>query len=128
MTKRARAMKVNNKETASMILRTVPQNNAFYFFTDIGQYSGKFAASLTDFCTKLERIDIRSVDFHFKRRDFQKWIRETLRDVDLANKINKIRKETHGEELRDKIYRLILRRLTELKKLLASEEAYLEHV
>lgn len=128
MTKKAMAMKVNNKEIASKILRTVPQNNAFYFFTDIVQYSGKFAASLTDFCKKLERIDIRSVDFHFKRRDFQKWIRRTVGDVYLANELNKIEKSIQGEELRTKIYQTVMRHLTELKKLLASEEGYVERI
>ena len=131
MTKKARAKKawarkVKNKEIASKILRTVPYNNAFYFFIDVGQYSGKLAASLADFCRKIETIDVKAVDFHFKRRDFEKWIRRTIGDVDLANAINKIKKSIQGEELRDKIYQNVDGRLTELKKLLASGEAYLE--
>lgn len=126
MTKKAEAKKVSNREIASKILRRVPHDNAFYFYTDIGQYSGKFAASLTDFCKKIETIDIKSVDFHFKRRDFEKWIRRTIGDVYLANEIDKINEIIQGEELRVKICQTIERRLTELKKLLASEGAYLE--
>jgi hypothetical protein len=121
-------MKVNNKEIASKILRTVPYNEAFYFFTDIGQYSGEFAASLADFCNKIKTIDTKSVDFHFKRQDFEKWIKGTIGDVDLANEINNIKKSIQGEELRLKIYQAVKRRLTELKELLASEEAYLERI
>jgi len=117
-------MNVINKDVALRILRTVPYNNAFYFFTDIGQYSGKLAVSLADFCQKIKTIDIKSVDFHFKRRDFQKWIRGTIGDAYLANEINKIRKSILGEELRDKICQTVERRLTELKKTLASEETY----
>jgi len=128
VTKKAKTMKVNNKEIASKILRTVPYNNAFYFFTDIGQYSGELAASLADFCKKIKTIDIKSIDFHYKRRDFQKWIRGTIGDVYLANEINKIQKSIQGEELRVKICQIVERRLTELKKLLASEEAYLERI
>ena len=133
MTKKTKVRKAwirkpKDEETASKILRTVPYNNAFYFFTDVEQYSGKFASSLSDFCQRMKTIDVKSVDFHFERRDFQKWIGETLGDIDLANEINKIRKEIHGEGLRDKIYHLIQRRLTKLRKLLASEDAYLEHV
>jgi hypothetical protein len=124
MTNKARAIEVNT-ETASKILRTVPYNNAFYFFTDIGQYSGELAVSLADFCQKIEKIGAESVDFHFKRRDFEKWIRKTVGDVDLANEISKIKKSIQGEELRVKIHQTVQRRLTELKKLLASEEAYL---
>jgi len=128
VTKKAKTMKVNNKEIASKILRTVPYNNAFYFFTDIGQYSGELAASLADFCKKIKTIDAKSIDFHYKRRDFQKWIRGTIGDVYLANEINKIQISIQGEELRVKICQIVERRLTELKKLLASEEAYLERI
>lgn len=128
MTKKAKTMKVNNKEIASKILRTVLYNNAFYFFTDIGQYSGELAASLADFCKKIKTIDAKSIDFHYKRRDFQKWIRGTIGDVYLANEINKIQISIQGEELRVKICQIVERRLTELKKLLASEEAYLERI
>jgi len=128
VTKKAKTMKVNNKEIASKILRTVLYNNAFYFFTDIGQYSGELAASLADFCKKIKTIDAKSIDFHYKRRDFQKWIRGTIGDVYLANEINKIQISIQGEELRVKICQIVERRLAELKKLLASEEAYLERI
>ena len=114
-------------ETATKILRKVPHNNAFYFFTGIGQYSGKFAISLTDFCQKLWKMDAKSIDFHFGRRDFQKWIRTTIGDVHLANRINKIKRPIEGAALRDEIYQTVQTRLTELKKLLASEEPYVEH-
>ena len=112
-------------ELASKILRTVPQNNAFYFFTDIGQYDGKFAVNLADFSQKVATIKVESVDFHFKRRDFEQWIRETLGDADLADEVNKISKTIQGEELRAKICQIVKRRLTELKKLLASRGSHL---
>lgn len=124
--KKARAIKVNNEEIASKIPRTVLHDKAFYFFTGVGQYSGEFAVSLADFYQKLKTIDIKSLDFHFKRRDFEKWIRGTIGDVDLADKINEIKKSAQGEELRVKIYQTVKRRLTELKKLSASERADLK--
>jgi hypothetical protein len=126
VTKKARPTTISN-EIATKILRTVPRNNAFYFFIYIGQYSGKFAVNLADFCQKIKRIDVKSVDFHFKRRDFQKWIRTTIGDTYLANAINKIRESAQGEELRDQIYQTVERRLAELKKQLAYEEAYVGH-
>ena len=113
-------------ELASRILRTVSYNNAFYFFTDIRQYDGKFAVNLADFCQKIETINVKSVDFHFKRQDFEEWIRGTLGDVDLANEVNKINKTIQGEELRVKICQTLERRLTQLKKILAYEGSYLE--
>ena len=128
VTKKVKTMRISNKEITSRILRTVPYNNAFYFFTDIGEYSGKLAVSLTEFCKRIETIDIKSVNFHFKRQDFEKWIRGTIGDIYLANEINKINKSIQGEELRVKIYQTIESHLTELKKLLASERTYLEGI
>lgn len=127
MTKKKAMPTAVSNEMATNILRTIPRNNAFYFFTDIGQYSGKFAVNLADFCQKIKIIDIKSVDFHFKRRDFQKWIKTTIGDTYLANEINKTGRSVQGEELRDQIYQTVGKRLAELKKQLAHEESYVEH-
>lgn len=113
-------------ENASKILRNISYKNAFYFFTGIGEYAGEFASSLADFCNKIQTIDTKSVDFHFKRRDFEKWIRKTVGDTQLANEIKKIPKSLQGEKLRSRIYQTTNKRLTELKKILASKTKYLE--
>lgn len=67
-----------NTELASKILRTVSTTEAFHFFTDVGQYQGEFAASLADFAEKLKTVPLSSIEFHFKRGDFERWIREML--------------------------------------------------
>jgi hypothetical protein len=108
------------------ILRIVPGNNAFYFFTDIGQYTDRSSACLADFCNAIKTIDIKSVEFHFKRGDFVLWIRETLGDSELSKEINRVCKTTQGEELRTTIHQTVETRLTKLKKLQASEEPYLK--
>ena len=70
------AKKVVDKELASNVLKTVLSGEkAFYFSTNVGKYSGKYASSLVDFSAKLRTINIESVDFHFSRQDFEKWIR-----------------------------------------------------
>ena len=111
---------------ASNILRIVPANNAFYFFTDIGQYTNKSSNYLADFCNAIQTVDVRSVEFHFKRGDFVLWIRETLGDVELSNEIDRVSKKILGEELRTTIYQTVNARLIKLKKLQASEEPYIE--
>ena len=107
------------------ILRIVPGNNAFYFFTDIGRYTDRCSACLADFCNAIQTIDAKSVEFHFKRGDFVLWIRETLGDSELSKEINRVCKTTQGEELRTAIHQTVESRLTKLKKLQASEEPYL---
>jgi len=104
-----------DRELASRILRIVPIPEAFLFFTDIGQYNGEFASSLSNFCEKLKTTPLKSIEFHFKRKDFERWIRDTLGDEHLANRISKIDRSTHGEELRTTIQRIAKNRLDQLK-------------
>ena len=121
--------KVESKTDSNLysnILRIVPPNYAFYFFTDIGQYTNRCSACLADFCNAVQIIDVKSVEFHFKRGDFAKWIRESLGDKELANEIEGVNKTIRGEELRTRIHQTLEARLTKLKKLQASEEPFLE--
>ena len=73
------------KSTAEKILATVPYVNGFHFFTSIGQYTGETAISLENFAKEVELIPIESIDFHFKRVDFQKWIADTIGDADIGS-------------------------------------------
>ena len=97
-------------------LRTVPQNEAFYFFEDIDRYTGKSASNLAEFCKMTKNVDKKSIVFHFKRRDFEKWIKETLRDKQLAKRIRNIKKTKSEERLRTRIYKVSKKRLEELNK------------
>ena len=124
--KTKKAQEHTDPKLCSNILRIVSVNNAFYFFTDIGQYTDRCSACLADFCNAIQTIDVSSVEFHFKRGDFAAWIRVSLGDSELANEIEGVSKTARGEELRKLIYKAVEARLTELKKLQASEEPYLE--
>jgi len=101
-------------ESASKILRTVPPEKSFLFFTDIGQYVGEFAQSLEDFYEKISVVPLKSLDFHFKRGDFEKWIRGTLGDAYLADRISRINKSIQIEKLRTTLKRIVKRRLNQL--------------
>jgi hypothetical protein len=98
------------------LLRTVSTKEAFHFYTDIGQYYGQPATSLADFCEKLEAVPIKSIDFHLRRGDFEKWIRESVGDKYLADEIAKVDRSLRGEELRKLIQRTVKNRLLGLKK------------
>ena len=94
---------------ASNILRIVPANNAFYFFTDIGQYTNRCSAYLADFCNAIRTIDVKSVEFHFKRGDFAIWIKETIGDNELQTKLTELAKqfeEKNSEQQYSKPWRL----------------------
>jgi len=112
---------------AKKILRTVPLSEAFYFFTGVGDYSGEYVTSLDNFCNKIKTIELKSVLFHFNRQDFDNWIKGTIGDAILANKVGRIKEPVEGEHLRTEIHQIIEQRISQLKKLLASEDALIEH-
>ncbi len=111
--KREVEKKLLDKASISTILRTVPRYQGFHFFKGPGDSTGKAATSLADFIEKMRVVDIRSVNFHFKHQDFEKWIRNILGDNELSRRINRITKETHGEKLRNEIIQIVKGRLDE---------------
>jgi hypothetical protein len=109
---------VLNKELVSKILRSVPEQEGFHFYLAIGEPTGKTAVSLADFVEKIEVVDVRSVNFHYTRKDFEKWIRVVFGDAELAlrlGRIGRIRLGIQGEALRNEIIRTVKMRLNELK-------------
>ena len=116
MSKKVTAKKPSlDKITISKIMRTVPRNEGFQFYKGPGDSTGKVATSLADFSEKVRTVDIRSVNFHFRRDEFEKWIRNTIGDVELSRRVGRIRKDVHGEKLRNEIIQLAKTRLEELK-------------
>ncbi len=108
-----------NSHQISRILRIVPSDKAFYFFTSIGNYTGTNASSLGDFAKKIREVDIKSLEFHIKRGDFEKWIAQTLEDNVLARRVKQLEEsDLRGIPLRDRLYSAISNRckmLTEPK-------------
>ncbi|MDH4221830.1 MAG: DUF5752 family protein [Candidatus Bathyarchaeota archaeon] len=103
----------------SRILRELPRNVAFYFFTSTGNYTGECAMSLGDFVGKIKELDIKSIEFHLYREDFEKWVTETLEDKELAQEIEKLRKQNlSGESLRQKLHAVVSKRHEQLQRML----------
>ena len=103
------------KLTDPRYLRRVNEHEGFRFYTDQGCPTGITASSLKDFQKKLEKIDIESIDFHFARRDFRRWIQIIIGDIELSNRVNKIPQELRGEKLRKEIILIVKKRIIELK-------------
>jgi len=102
--------------SAHKILRKVLREEAFYFFSSIGNYIGENAASLEEFVGKIKEVNPKSLEFHLYRRDFEKWADEVLGDVRLAEKIKELRNQKLiGENLQDQLYQTVLKRYNELK-------------
>lgn len=115
--KQALSLPKTDKKQAENILRLVPIDKAFHFHTGLGQYLGTYATSLSDFCSKIKTVNVKSIEFHIPRRDFESWI-ESLGDSELAKKIGAIRVAgMFGENLRQKVYETVKSRFDELSQI-----------
>ena len=80
-----------------------------------GHYTGETAMSLCSFLREMGSIDIESIKFHFDRGDFQKWLRNTVGDQELAGTIDKLDKKIPEEKLREKLADIVQKRISELQ-------------
>lgn len=101
-------------DAAGKVLRVVSVPDAFLFFVDAERYTGEFATSLAGLLEKLGKVPVESVEFHFGRGDFEKWVGRTLGDVELADRLRQIDRSIRGEELRAAIEERIRKRLEDL--------------
>lgn len=108
-------------EKASEILAYLPLEKAFHFYVDIGKPLNIYATSLQDFCDKILKIDIGSMEFHINRGDFEAWFMD-LGDIELARKMLLLKEQKiFGEDLRQKLYEIVKRRYEELAKIRKGE-------
>jgi len=106
-----------DKAHVTKILSHLPADKAFHFYTGMHQYLGIHANSLADFCDKVEKVSVKSVEFHVARRDFENWFK-SLGDAELAKRMGVIHSmNLRGEDLRKKVHEAAKLRLEELKRL-----------
>jgi len=99
----------------SKLLAVVTYDRGFHFFTAIGHYTGETATSLANFAEELQHIEVDSINFHYRRHDFQNWIKEVIGDRELAERISQIKTELSGEDLRKELVKISQTRIKGLK-------------
>ncbi len=105
------------KETAKAILADTTHDKAFHFYADIGKPLNCCAQSLKDFCGKIQKISVASIEFHLNRGDFESWF-TGLGDVELARKTALLKKKKLvGEELRTRLHEIVENRCIALATL-----------
>ena len=97
------------------ILRTVPRDEAFYFYEEVGKPVGYIATSLFDFCEKINAVSRSSLIFHLRRKDFENWIGEVIGDSELAKRISNISSDTF--DLKAKLHAIVNNRIKQLKEM-----------
>jgi hypothetical protein len=110
--------KVDENLAKRVLSKTSPEKS-FHFYAGIGQPSGVSSNNLIDLCEKIKLFDIRSVEFHAARGDFETWI-HSFGDIELAMRMGRIREANlAGDVLRKRLYETIRSRCDELLKKVA---------
>ncbi len=87
-----RFVKLDGTNNSHELLRTVPEEEAFYFNMRSGGrivHTGLVANSVERFVEILKTVDQRSIEYHLRdgQNDFARWIREIFGDEQLANEL-----------------------------------------
>ena len=94
------------KEKALTIMAKNPPGKSFHFYSEVGKPLNVYATDLFDFCNKMDKVDVESIEFHFDRGDFEAWVM-FLGDEELSKKMGLLRrKRIVGKELCEKIRRV----------------------
>ena len=102
--------------SVARILRKLSRENAFYFFTSVGNYTGENAASLEEFVNEVREVNVKSLEFHLYRGDFEKWVAEVLEDKELAEEIKSLKNlKPVGDALRGQLHLIVSKRFEKLK-------------
>jgi mannose-1-phosphate guanylyltransferase/phosphomannomutase len=86
----------------------LPTDRPFLFHSQIGRYVGLTANNIEELANLLGKVGVKSIEFHFYRREFERWIRETFQANVLARRIADLRKlGLRGRKLRKELQRTI---------------------
>ena len=100
-------------------MTTLTANEPFLFHTDKGKenFTGVMTWSLKGFVKALRTIDIKAVEFHNSRGDFEPWVEHSLQDEVLSRQLQKTKMaKLKGEALREAIVSVADKRFKELNK------------
>jgi hypothetical protein len=95
------------KEKATQILAYAPHDKSFNFYKSVDNPLGVHAHNLRDFTTKIDKVDIASLEFHINRGDFEAWFKN-LGDEELVKKMALLKQRgLTGEHLRDHLHEAV---------------------
>jgi alpha-amylase len=99
---------------SARLLRTVPPNRAFHFHED-GVYINLSAHNLEELRDVLPLASDNSILFHVACKHLERWVRYTIGDSVLADRISAIEGE-NAVDLRPRLRNSIKQRISELRK------------
>ena len=80
----------------------------FHFYVDVDMPLGFSAQSLEEFYRFIKQVITDSLEFHLHRGDFENWLREVLKDSELAEAVGNLKTDgLKGEDLRKALLKAI---------------------
>jgi hypothetical protein len=105
--KKALGLPEVTKDNAAAILTYALGDKAFHFYSGIDMPLNLYASNLQNFCDKITKIGVDSIEFHLNRGDFEAWF-VCLGDAELAKKTALLKeKKVAGEELRRRLREIV---------------------
>ena len=100
---------VTEKGKAALKVSTpVSSEMGFNFYVGIGKPLGFTAQTLEEFYRFIKQVSADSLEFHLFRGDFENWLREVLKDSELAEEIGNLKMdELKSEDLRKQLLKAI---------------------
>jgi hypothetical protein len=103
--------------------KSLENHEAFYFNNSVDSYTGHKACSVQEFVKELVKVDLKSLEFHLMREDFEKWFTASLKDNALAKKVEVLRKQKlTGQTLRTRLYKTVMQHIVALRKPIKSPQ------
>lgn len=97
----------------------LPEWKRFYFHEPYGGRPVRAAASLWEFRERLGEVSTSSLEYHFRRGDFQNWLKDVLHDEELAQRVDKLAgRQLESEKLRQALQDIVYERYEELDALI----------
>jgi alpha-amylase len=100
-------------------IATLTANEPFLFCTSMGEenFTGVMAWSLKGFIKAIKTVEVKAVEFHNRRGDFERWAQHSLQDEGLSHQLKEIRvSKQKGEMLRKAVITVVDKRFRKLSK------------
>lgn len=95
-------------KAALKALSPVSEGMSFQFYYALNQPTQLSAATLKEFYLAVRQVSLESLEFHLYRGDFENWVRDAVKDPELAHEIRHVKEdEIKGDELRTALLKLL---------------------
>jgi hypothetical protein len=94
----------------------LPVSKGSHFFKCVGHCAVVTVNCIEQFLVLLQTMDVSTIQFYYERGDFQKWMKNVVGASELARRMDRIRGDISGENLRKQLLGIVQTCVVELRK------------